>query len=83
VSKLRTVRVLYREEAEGWWAESPDVSGYTAVDDSLEGLRNLVPEGISEFLGEPVLIIEAGSDLERGMVSSRADATTFYPTGAL
>lgn len=69
---MRTVRVLYRSEADGWWAESPDVLGYTAVDESLEGLRSLVAEGISEFLEEPVLIVEVGSDFEKGMAASRA-----------
>lgn len=73
--------MLYRGETDGWWAESPDVLGYTAVDDSLEGLRKLVPEGISEFLDEPVLVIEVGSDLEKGMTASRADTTNFNVVG--
>ena len=74
---MRTVRVLYRQEADGWWAESPDVPGYTAADDTLEGLRDLVPDGISEFLEEPVLAVEIGSDFEKGMVTSRADTGSF------
>lgn len=78
---MRPVRVLYREELDGWWAESPDVPGYTAADDNLEGLRNLVPQGISEFLEEPVLILEVGSDFEKGMVPSRADTRSFDVVG--
>lgn len=77
MSKVRTVRVIYREEPDGWWAESPDVPGYTAADNSLEGLRELVPEGISSFLNEPVFVIEVGSVLEKGIVASRADAGQF------
>ncbi len=69
---MRAVRVIYRTESGTWWAESPDVPGYTAVDDTLESLRGLVAEGISEFLEEPVLIVEAGSALDRGMVPSCA-----------
>lgn len=80
---MRTVRVIYREEAEGWWAESPDVSGYTAADNSLDNLRDLVPEGISEFLEEPVLVIEAGSDFEKGMTTSSASTSSFNAVGTM
>ena len=29
------VLVIYHREADGWWAESPDVEGWTAADPTL------------------------------------------------
>lgn len=49
---MRTVRVIYRAEPEGWWAESPDVSGYTAVGQSYDEVRELAHEGLPDFAGE-------------------------------
>ncbi len=31
---METVRVIYHHEAAGWWAESPDVEGWSAAGDS-------------------------------------------------
>lgn len=31
---METVRVIYHHEADGWWAESPDVEGWSAAGDS-------------------------------------------------
>jgi len=47
---MRSVTVVYHREDEGWWAESPDVKGYTAADDSFAGLRKLVQEGLPFLL---------------------------------
>lgn len=45
-----TVRVEYHYEVEGWWADSVDIEGYTAVADTLHDLRQLVKEGVPFFL---------------------------------
>jgi predicted RNase H-like HicB family nuclease len=29
---METVRVIYHDEPDGWWAESPDVEGWLAVE---------------------------------------------------
>lgn len=42
-----TVRVLYHDEAEGWWAESPDIEGWTVASESFEQARQLVEDGVS------------------------------------
>jgi predicted RNase H-like HicB family nuclease len=41
-----TVRVLYHREDNSWWAESPDVKGWTAAGDSYDEVRKLAEEGI-------------------------------------
>lgn len=40
------IRVIYRHEPEGWWAESPDVKGWTAVGESYAEVLKLSEDGI-------------------------------------
>lgn len=40
------IRVIYHREPEGWWAESPDVKGWTAVGESYAEVLKLSEEGI-------------------------------------
>jgi len=43
---MKLVRVIYHHEGGGWWAESPDLKGWTAVADSYEEIVQLVEEGV-------------------------------------
>jgi predicted RNase H-like HicB family nuclease len=42
-----TVRVLYHHEPEGWWAESPDIDGWSVTGESYEEVRRLVDDGVA------------------------------------
>jgi predicted RNase H-like HicB family nuclease len=42
-----TVRVLYHQEPEGWWAESPDIEGWTVAGETYEEVRQLAEDGVS------------------------------------
>jgi predicted RNase H-like HicB family nuclease len=42
-----TVRVLYHREPDGWWAESPDIEGWTVAGETYEAVRALVNDGIT------------------------------------
>ena len=42
-----TVRVLYHEEPQGWWAESPDIDGWSVAAEAYEEVRRLAEDGIS------------------------------------
>lgn len=44
--QTETVRVIYHHEADGWWAESPDVEGWSAAGDSYAEVVKLAEEGI-------------------------------------
>ena len=46
---MGTVRVIYHSEAEGWWAESPDIEGWSVAGDSYSEVRTLVDAGV-EFV---------------------------------
>jgi predicted RNase H-like HicB family nuclease len=48
---MDTVRVIYHHEEDGWWAESPDVEGWSAAGDSFPEVRELAVEGIPFALG--------------------------------
>jgi predicted RNase H-like HicB family nuclease len=43
---MEPFRVIYHREPEGWWAESPDVQGWTAVGGSYAEVLELAKEGI-------------------------------------
>jgi predicted RNase H-like HicB family nuclease len=41
------VRVLHHHEGSGWWAESPDVEGWSAAGETYAKVVTLAEEGIS------------------------------------
>ena len=43
---METVRVIYHHEADGWWAESPDVEGWSAAGETYAEVVKLAEEGI-------------------------------------
>ena len=43
---METVRVIYHHESDGWWAESPDVDGWSAAGDSYAEVVKQAEEGI-------------------------------------
>jgi predicted RNase H-like HicB family nuclease len=43
---MEVMRIIYHHEADGWWAESPDVEGWSAAGDSLAEVVKLADEGI-------------------------------------
>ena len=69
-----TVRVLYRQEAEGWWAESPDVERWTVAGSSYEEVRALVEDGVAFALAS------AAEDRGEGFDEARfaGDAVEHY-----
>ena len=43
---METVRVIYHHEGDGWWAESPDVEGWSAAGDTYAEVAKLAEVGI-------------------------------------
>jgi predicted RNase H-like HicB family nuclease len=41
-----TVRIVYHHEPEGWWAESPDIDGWSVTGQGYEEVRRLVEDGV-------------------------------------
>jgi predicted RNase H-like HicB family nuclease len=48
---MKTVRVIYHHESDGWWAESPDVDGWSAAGKTYAEVVKLAEEGIAFALG--------------------------------
>ena len=42
-----TVRILYHQEPQGWWAESPDIGGWSVAGETYEDVRRLAEDGVS------------------------------------
>ncbi|HKF82959.1 MAG TPA: type II toxin-antitoxin system HicB family antitoxin [Solirubrobacterales bacterium] len=53
---MEPVRVIYHHEDEGWWAESPDVKGWTALGKTYAEVLKLAEEGIPFALEREVPI---------------------------
>ena len=51
---MDVVHVIYHEESDGWWAESPQVEGWSAAGDTYEEVSELAAEGIPFALGREV-----------------------------
>jgi predicted RNase H-like HicB family nuclease len=48
---MEIVRVIYHHETDGWWAESPDVEGWSAAGGSYPEVRQLAVDGVPFALG--------------------------------
>ena len=71
------VMLIIHLEADGheavWWAESPDVAGFSAAAPTLGELRELVVEGIEKACGPDVTLVEHmmpfGDEAHDGLVA--------------
>lgn len=43
---MEPIRVIYHNEPDGWWAESPDVAGWYAAASTYEECHKLAEEGV-------------------------------------
>ena len=42
-----TIRILYHQEPQGWWAESPDIDGWSVAGETYDEVRRLAEDGVS------------------------------------
>ena len=49
-----TIRILYHHEPQGWWAESPDIDGWSVAGDTYEEVRQLAEDGVTFALASAV-----------------------------
>lgn len=52
------IRVIHHHEPEGWWAESPDIEGWTAAGGSYAAVRRLAEEGARFVLEREDVAVE-------------------------
>jgi predicted RNase H-like HicB family nuclease len=50
---MKTVRIIYHHEADGWWGESPDVEAWSAAGGTYAEVVKLAEEGIPFALEHP------------------------------
>jgi len=63
---VRSVVIHYHVEDGAWWAESPDLPGWSAAGDSFDEVRDQALSGVKHFAGEPVEISEVFPHSEAG-----------------
>lgn len=57
---MRQITVRYHNEAGTWWAESPDLAGFSAAAATRDDLATLIREGVAFALDDaPHMILEA------------------------
>lgn len=79
---MRAVRVLYHREDGVWWAESPDVPGFSAAADSLPDVRHYVREALREVHeSEPYYVVEIGGTGARPNAGHPDGLTTLRQNG--
>ena len=60
-----TIRILYHQEPQGWWAESPDVDGWSVAGETYDEVRRLVEDGVTFALASAAEDRGAASDEEQ------------------
>lgn len=55
---MEIIRVIHHCEDGLWWAESPDVDGWSAAGSSFDEVRRLADEGVRFALGREELEVE-------------------------
>ena len=56
---MQRIRVIYHDERPlGWWAESPDVDGWSAAADSYVEVRQLAEDGVRFALERDDVVVE-------------------------
>ncbi len=54
---MQVVPVLYHQESDGWWADSPSVAGWSATAATLDELRQLIEDGIRFALESDAVLV--------------------------
>lgn len=77
---MRTITIHYHAEGDSWWADSPDIEGFTAAAASFDELRPLVRQGVAFALeGEAVDLRELTAD-ERPIIAHIAKGRPLFTT---
>jgi len=54
---MRTAKIIYHNDPDGWWAISPDVPGYSGFGATYEEVREQMREGLPWFAEEADLVL--------------------------
>ena len=63
---MKSISIHYHVDRGSWWAESPELPGWTAAGDSFDEVRAQALTGAKHFAGEPVDISEVLPQSEAG-----------------
>jgi predicted RNase H-like HicB family nuclease len=75
---MRTVRAIYRREADGAWiATSPEVAGYVAHGDTYEQARDRLIEGLPWYAERDLLIAHVVLPTESAQFATTGPQVSF------
>lgn len=49
---MKAARIIYHQESDGWWAESPDIERWFVAGDTYAEVVGLAEEGVAFVLDE-------------------------------
>lgn len=55
---MRRITIRYHHEREGWWADSPDLPGFSAAGRDFNDLRDRTLAALGEIIEGPYLVVE-------------------------
>ncbi len=58
---MSTVTIRYHDEPAGWWAESEEIPGWTAVGSTFLEVRELALAAVEKFVGQTAVVVEEGA----------------------
>lgn len=72
---VKSVKIVYHRDEGAWWADSPDMPGFSAIGDTFDGTRKLALEGIPFYFdgNRPDIVDER---MENGASLMPTPATT-------
>lgn len=79
MTEPREIRIVVHCDGESWWAESPDITGFTAAADSARELKELIDEGVPFALDDESRDLCVTLETAEGGPMIFADPTTNYP----
>jgi len=68
---MNAVTMFFHFEQATWWVESPDVPGFTAAADTIEGVRELIAAALDSEVGAGTyFVLEVGGKASRPTTAS-------------
>ena len=79
-AQVKSVKIVYHRDEGAWWADSPDMPGFSAVGDTFDDTRKLALEDIPFYFdgNRPDIVDER---MENG-ASLRPGSVMFFPRPA-
>lgn len=59
---MSEIRIRYHHEPEGWWADSPDMPGFSVAGETLDEVKKMAREGVAFATNAEVVVVEESAN---------------------